>query len=182
MNGKFFKYVRILLIAAFIAVLAIKVVICYFPVKYQKEIEKYSAMYNVDKTLVYAVINTESRFDENSLSYKGAAGLMQIMEPTADWAAEQIGIENYSYDRIYEPEINIQIGCWILNKLADIYDNDVVLICAAYNAGIGNVSGWLEDERFSPDGKTLSHIPFKETKNYVAKVALCSKIYGIILR
>ena len=180
MNGKKMRVLRKIIIAAFVFTLILKVFVCYFPLKYRAEVEKYAAMYGLETELVYAVIHTESHFNENSCSSKGASGLMQIMQPTADWAAEQIGIENYSYERIYEPEINIQIGCWILSKLADVYDNDIVLICAAYNAGMGNVSKWLGDERFSSDGKTLSCIPFEETKNYVAKVTVCSRVYGII--
>lgn len=178
---KTYFLLKIIVLIIFVFVLLLKIFISYFPVKYENIIEKYCEMYNVEKALVYAVINTESRFDEKSVSYKGASGLMQIMQPTADWAAQQIGIDGYSYDRIYEPEINIHIGCWILNKLYEKYDGDIILVCAAYNAGTGNVSKWLKDERFSYDGKTLNKIPFKETKNYITKVALSNKVYELIL-
>ena len=48
---------------------------------------------------------------------------------------------------------------------------------AAYNAGSGNVSKWLADPRYSSDGKTLTEIPFGETKRYVNRVFNNYKIY-----
>ena len=48
---------------------------------------------------------------------------------------------------------------------------------AAYNAGSGNVSKWLQDSNYSDDGKTLKDIPYEETKKYVKKVMIVQKIY-----
>ena len=50
-----------------------------YPVKYQEFVDKYSEEYNLDKFLVYSVINVESRFDKDAVSRVGAKGLMQLM-------------------------------------------------------------------------------------------------------
>jgi soluble lytic murein transglycosylase len=53
---------------------------------------------------------------------------------------------------------------------------DWELVHAAYNAGIGNVWSWLDDDRYSKDGK-LTDVPFSETKNYLKKVAIAKEKY-----
>ena len=68
-----------------------------------------------------------------------------------------------------DPETNIMLGCHYLRHLLDVYEvTDTAL--AAYNGGMGNVSSWLSDPRYSDDGITLKDIPFPETKNYVVRV------------
>ena len=52
---------------------------------------------------------------------------------------------------------------------------------AAYNAGIGRVSGWLDDRRYSSDGSSLQEIPVSETKNYVEKIKKLEKKYSDLL-
>ncbi len=77
---------------------------------------------------------------------------------------------------LFEPNINIQIGCWYLNKLTNQFGTTQTAL-AAYNAGSGNVSKWLQDSHYSDDGKTLIDIPYGETKRYVKKVMFVQKIY-----
>ena len=146
-----------------------------YPLKYEAYVEKYSSMYGLEEELIYAVIKTESGFRENAVSHKGAIGLMQIMESTADWIVEGAGIDVEKED-YWEPEINIQMGCWYLNYLKNVFKKED-LVLAAYNAGMGNVMNWLKDENYSADGFTLDEIPFKETKEYVRRVEMAKKAY-----
>lgn len=154
----------------------------FFPLDYIDIINKYAAVYEIEPSLVCAVINAESKFDINAVSEKGASGLMQVMRPTADWAAESADIENYSYDNIFDAELNINIGCWYLRWLMDRFDNNMTLVIAAYNAGGGNVNKWLYDTRYSHDGKELHTIPFNETDQYVKRVNFNKKVYDILLK
>ena len=153
----------------------------YFPVKHLDIINKYSEEYNLEPALVCAVIKTESSFNENAESSKGARGLMQLMPATIDWAVTKIPIENFSYMDIEKPDVNIKIGCWILNFLNKELKDEKLTI-AAYNAGIGNVQKWLENSDYSLDGENLHSIPYGETAKYVEKVELYKKIYDILLR
>lgn len=148
-----------------------------YPIKYKDSVEKYSRQFNVDKNLVYAVIKAESSFSENAVSKKNAVGLMQITEKTGAWGAKTLNIENYRYESLFNPDVNIMIGCWYLSTLMKEFNNNLQLTLTAYNAGSGNVNQWLGDVRYSFDGSNLSNIPFDETQNYVLKVNEYYRVY-----
>lgn len=160
-----------------VVVLQILVVICcflvFYPVKYQKIVTKYCEMYNLEPALIYAMINTESRFDRRAVSNVGACGLMQIMPTTSEEIAEKLGEDDFD---IFDVETNIQFGCYYIRYLIDRY-NDIVLGLSAYNAGPSNVDNWIKSG-FS--GKK-EDIPVKQTRNYVKKVLRSRKIYKSIL-
>jgi soluble lytic murein transglycosylase len=151
-----------------------------YPMHYKDKIEIYAREYNVDPHLVVAIMRNESKFNPNALSRKEAKGLMQIAPITGDWASQQLNLTNYTEEMLYDPDLNIKIGCWYLNILHNEFDNQLELIIAAYNAGNGNVSKWLQDSRYSNDGKVLKEIPFNETKTYLEKVLRDYKIYKVL--
>lgn len=179
---KRFPFFRTLIAFIVIAVFVFGTVIYFYPVKHLDIINKYSEKYNLRPEFICAIINTESGFDEREVSPKGAMGLMQVMKTTSDWAATKENILNYDFDNIFEPDLNIHIGCWYVSWLCQKYGNDKTLILSAYNAGSGNVAKWLSNEKYSDDGKTLAVIPFKETENYVKKVSSAEKFYKYILK
>lgn len=148
-----------------------------FPMRYQKMVMQYAAEFGVEPSLVYGVIHTESKFRPGAVSAKQAKGLMQITDGTGEWAAGKLGLAEYSNMSLYNPEINIRIGCWYLNNLNNQFHGNWDTTLAAYNAGSGNVSKWLANAQYSQDGSTLSEIPFEETKNYVKRVKRTQKIY-----
>ena len=148
----------------------------FYPYNYKEYVEKYSNEYNLDPLLVLSVIKDESKFKENSTSSKGAKGLMQIMDSTGQWISSNIEISYFLPHMLYDPEINIKMGCWYLNNLIEQFGN-VDTALAAYNAGSGNVSQWLQDSEYSKDGETLYNIPFAETKKYVDKIKVNYKMY-----
>lgn len=177
------KYLSIVIIMLIIlTALFIKISLSFFfPREEMSLISNYSQKYNVDPALVAAMAHTESGFDKDAVSHKGASGYMQIMEQTANWAAEEIGIKDFNYDMIKEPKINIEIGCWYISKLINQYGS-VDTALAAYNAGSGNVSNWLKDYKYSNDGKTLYNIPFNETKDYIKKVNRRKILYDRLIK
>lgn len=148
-----------------------------YPINYKEQIATYSKKYDIDPFLVAAVIRVESKYNKNALSPKEARGLMQISPITGKWGAAEIGISGYKDELLYEPDINIEIGCWYLNKLNSQFENNLELVLAAYNGGSGNVTKWLNDSNYSDDGKSLKHIPFKETELYLKKVIKSYDIY-----
>lgn len=148
-----------------------------YPINYKEQIANYSEKYDIDPFLVAAIIRVESKFNKNALSPKGARGLMQIIAVTGRWAADEIGILEYKDELLYDPEVNIEIGCWYINKLNAQFDNNLELVLAAYNGGSGNVVKWLNNSEYSDDGNSLKHIPFKETELYLKKVMKSYDIY-----
>jgi len=140
--------------------------------RFYKEIQRYvdssCEEFGVPKAMVFAIIKTESNFDQHARSSADARGLMQVTS-VALKDINRILSEDYTLTQMYDPEINIRCGVAYLSVLYrkyGIYDTAF----AAYNAGQGNVDNWLLDKRYSYDQKQLYNIPFKETKNYVKKV------------
>lgn len=153
-----------------------------YPIKYEKQIVKYSQKYNLSPCLVAAVIKVESNFNENAISPRDAKGLMQIVPGTATWIAENMKLSNFNIETLHDTEVNIAMGCWYLDNLNTEFNGDTDLVLAAYNGGRGNVQKWLKDKKYSIDGKSLNLIPFEETDKYVKKVNtnynIFKKLYG----
>lgn len=136
-----------------------------FPMKYKEEVFSSCEFCDIDKAVVFSVINIESHFNKNCVSSKGAVGLMQIMPSTAEEVAKQLNLDSFD---LTEPKDNILIGTYYLSVLIKRFENLETALCA-YNAGPTNVKLWLLDKDKSDDGKILKEIPFEETKGYIQK-------------
>lgn len=145
----------------------------FYPTEYKKEVIAASDRFGTDKILIFSVINAESGFDKNTVSKKGAIGLMQIMPETAVFIAGKLGIKTYD---LFDPETNILFGSYYLNYLLSRF-GDTITAVAAYNAGEGNVAKWLKVKEYSADGTTLKSVPYPETSAYIEKIKKSLKKY-----
>ncbi len=138
-----------------------------YPLSYEDDIQSAAKAYKIDPYLVAAVIETESNWDPSVRSSSGAEGLMQLLPDTAQDMIDKGYIDGaaYSVDDLYEPEVNIMFGCAYLRYLLDYYDGALDRAIAAYNAGIGNVEGWVEQ-----DTALHNAITFPETQAYLVRV------------
>ena len=125
--------------------------------KYQASITRYSKKYGVSHALIKAIITAESCFNAKAVSPKGAQGLMQLMPPTA----KRFGVKDS-----FNTDSNIKAGTNYLKFLLDYYEEDMLNVIAAYNAGEGTVD------------KYKGIPPYKETRQYVSKVAALYKLYS----
>lgn len=141
-----------------------------YPLPYKEIIFAEAAHNNVDPYLVAAIIRTESNFAPQAESKRGARGIMQIMPETGTWAADRMNLQGFHPDTLYDTATNIKIGCWYLNNLNLEFRGNKILVVAAYNAGRGNVRGWLQEEQWSGEHAAVDQIPFEETRIYVNKV------------
>ena len=146
-----------------------------YKLEYTEYVRKYANEYNVDEYLIYAIIKAESNFEPNAESHRGAKGLMQLMYSTAEDISKRIGIE-LNEENILEPDININLGTKYISMLIQKYNN-INLALAAYNAGSGNVDGWIEKGTLKSDGSDIENVPFTETNNYVRKILRDYEIY-----
>lgn len=143
---------------------------------YSEYVEKYAKEYNIDPLLIYAIIKAESNFNNDAVSSKGAAGLMQLMDETAEEVATNESIEYVSNDSLHDPETNIRIGVKYFADLIAIFQNEAISL-AAYNAGMGTVQGWIDDGIIEADGSDIENIPYNETNMYVRKILKDYDIY-----
>ncbi|MFW6035865.1 MAG: lytic transglycosylase domain-containing protein [Halothermotrichaceae bacterium] len=137
--------------------------------KYEEIIIEKARKYNLDPDLVAAMIFVESKYIEDAKSHRGAVGLMQIMPDTGQWIAEKILCNDYNIQELYKPAVNIEFGCWYLSNLNQQFDNELIIVLAAYNAGRGNVSKWLKHS-WNGQHTSLSDLPFKETRDYIKQI------------
>jgi soluble lytic murein transglycosylase-like protein len=116
---------------------------------YDSLISEFSKKYQVDSALIKAIIRAESGFNAHAISRKGAKGLMQLMPETA---------VRWNVSNVFNPRENIEGGVRYFKYLLSLFNNDLRLSLAAYNAGENLVYG-------------LGSIPpYRETVDYVRKV------------
>ena len=140
------------------------------PLRHEDVIRQQAAEKNLDPSLIAGVIYVESRFRDQT-SHAGAKGLMQILPSTADYIARKSGGTRFTQGDLASPQINIAYGSWYLRYLLDHYHGNELLAIAAYNAGEGKVDEWYRDAIMrGEDFEATTHIPFPETRNYVARV------------
>lgn len=114
-----------------------------YPVKYKELVTKYSEEYLIPDYIIYSVIKCESSFEQDAVSVMGAIGLMQITPDTFEWLCKKTG-EDFSADKLYDPETNIKYGTYFLSMLYKEF-GDWDTAHAAYNAGRSRVKSWLKD-------------------------------------
>ena len=117
--------------------------------RYDTYIRQAASLYQIPEELVRAVIQVESNFDPRAVSTANARGLMQLIPETA---------ERMMVRDVHDPRQNIFGGVRYLRVLANLFNGDLELTVAAYNAG---------------EGAVIRHggiPPYEETEQYVVKV------------
>ena len=135
------------------------------PLRHEDIIRQQAEEKGVDAALIAAVIHEESKFRDQT-STAGARGLMQITPETAQYIADKSGGIAFEQGDLASPQINIAYGAWYLDYLKQKYEERDLPAIAAYNAGEGNVDGWIE----TAGGLELfdeGDIAFPETREYV---------------
>ena len=172
-NVNKFKLISLLLILSVVLIIiivnAVKLgVQTIYPRQYAELVEENAEQFDIDESLLYSLIKTESGFDKSAVSSVGAMGLTQITPDTFHWLQTKTG-EKYEDEALFEPDVSVYYGAYFLNMLLEEFDN-VETALAAYHAGRGKVNEWLADPRVSPDGVVLENIPYEDTAGYVKKV------------
>ncbi|CAA9501535.1 MAG: GH23 [uncultured Sphingomonas sp.] len=135
-------------------------------------------------SLAHGIARQESSFDPYARSHVGARGMMQLMPGTAREQAGKMGV-GYDPTRLYtDPSYNVMLGSAYFQRMLNMWDGNVPLAVASYNAGAGNVRKWVNaygDPRGNVDVlKWIEAIPFSETKAYVQRVVENSVVYDSV--
>lgn len=149
----------------------------FYPKKFSAFVTEFSEKYGVDEDFVYAVIRTESGFDEGAVSDVGARGLMQMMQDTFDWVQYRLDEQRQiSYDDMFSPQYSIEYGTYMLSYLYEKYES-YELVAAAYHSGAGRVDGWIADGVIDPKNVDVDSIPSDITRHYIRKIMNAYKAY-----
>jgi len=129
-----------------------------------------SGEYDVDPAMVYGIMREESGFDPRVVSWAGAVGLMQLMEPTARSMAKKLGVRPApTRATLKRPPLNMRLGCAFLGRLMRKFGHPAVAV-AAYNAGAGRLRQWLRKWKGLPLDEFVEKMPFDQTRGYTKRV------------
>ena len=120
----------------------------YTSLPYNREVIAAGIETSLDPALIHAVIATESKHNPHAKSNKGAFGLMQLMPATA---------RRFNVQDKNNPKQNIVAGSKYLRELLTLYNGDLNLTLAAYNAGPGAVKKY--SNRIPPYSETMRYVP-----------------------
>ncbi|HAJ31908.1 MAG TPA: hypothetical protein DCK79_00805 [Candidatus Atribacteria bacterium] len=148
-----------------------------YPLYYEDMIKERALEYEIDPLLVLAMIREESRFNTWDESVAGARGLMQIIFSTGEWIAQKINLEEFNDEMLFDPEINIDLGCWYINYLKGRFSNDSILVISGYNAGPGTTGKWLKQYDRSDLDNFVENVPYSETREHIKKVMKSYQMY-----
>jgi len=169
--------------------------------QYKPTVLKYATKRNIDPSIIFGMIHTESCFNPMARSHIPAYGLMQIVPSSG-------GVDSYEYvfkkkriptaKELYQPELNIRLGVAYVDKIKNVYfkavENETsayLMTIAAYNTGIGNVSKAFTGRTIiSPavrkansmsfkqvNSQLMNHLTYDEPKDYIKRVFGRSKMY-----
>ncbi len=136
----------------------------------------------VPNALALAIARRESEFNPAVVSSAGARGLMQVMPGTAKMMAGKLGVAYDAGRLTSDPLYNAQLGSAYLKGLVDEFGRSPLLVASGYNAGPGRPRQWIAD-RGDPRNEDvdlvdwIEAIPFRETQNYVMRVAESWYVY-----
>ena len=152
-----------------------------YPKNYSKLVDTYAEKYDINKSIIYALIRSESFFDKEIVSSAGAVGLTQLMSPTAGEIAQKLRVKEYE---LTDPETNIMFGVYYLSELIRRGEGSLLRAFFSYNAGFRKVTTWLNSSmlEFGKAGGLemdlfLETLPVSETREYGRKLVAASLMY-----
>ena len=177
------KRVFVVILLVFILLLAVYTFNRYWTHRFDNLIARQASIYRVDPDLVWSIIYEETYFSPWKTGRDGEIGLMQVT-PTVgrEWATEtgmrelQSQMASDPESLLRDPERNIQIGCWYLEKVREQFqdapDSEVRMI-AAYNAGPSRAVEWNRPQQAGnaqSAAEFINRIDIPSTKAYVTSI------------
>jgi soluble lytic murein transglycosylase len=151
-----------------------------YPPAFREEVRRWASPARVPVDLVQALMREESGLDPRAVSPAGAVGLTQLMLPTAQEVARQLRLGRVARADLTRASLNIRLGSRYLGDLVRRFDGSVALALAAYNAGAGAVSRWLDQRRGLEIDEFVEEIPVEETRGYVKRVLRSYAAYRLL--
>jgi soluble lytic murein transglycosylase len=153
-----------------------------YPIYYANLIVPEAQAHNIDPMIIFSLMRAESLFDGAVTSSAAAGGLMQIIPPTGEQIARDLGWADYQQSDLYRPIVSVKFGVYYLRRYGlDFLDGDMVAAWAAYNGGPGNAQRWKEASNGDTD-LFVENISLGETRLYIDRLrenlAWYQRLYG----
>ena len=147
-----------------------------YPIGFEETLAAKAGEEQLDPALVAALVCQESTFDPGAVSRAGARGLMQIMGPTGQLLARDLGVR-YKRAALHDPVTSLDFGTRYLRQMLDRFEGHVERALAAYNAGPHRVVAWTEGRPDVSAEEFVETIPFTETRFYVMTILASREQY-----
>jgi soluble lytic murein transglycosylase len=151
-----------------------------WPLAYRESVTGANQEFEFDPALVYAVMREESAYRPEVSSPAGALGLMQLIPPTADRIAGELGLTGFEPTRLFDPSVNIRLGTFYLRSLVQRFAGSRPLAIASYNAGPEAVTRWLDRDGSLPPDVFVDSVPYGETRRYLRRVLRSYHMYRLL--
>lgn len=154
----------------------------YWINRYDTLIERQAGVYDLEPKIVWSLIYEETYFRPSVVGDAKEVGLMQVTPTVAEQWAKETGLRELAKKTaqnvqqvLSEPERNIQIGCWYLEKVKAKYRGfpaQKAMMLAAYNAGPSRVEEWTQDTDIKnlSEAEFIERIKISSTKSYVTSI------------
>ena len=154
----------------------------YWEHRHDDLIIRQARVYRLDERLVWSLIYEETWFRDTAIGDDDEIGLMQVTPRVAREWAKETGLrefERQTTDNVVEflsnPERNIQVGCWYLEKVRESYRGyaaETAMMLAAYNAGPSRVEEWTQgvDAARLSEADFIARIGIPSTRSYVSSI------------
>ncbi len=151
----------------------------YFPSPYKDLSLEATDSLDLDANVLQGIMREESYFDRRVISSAGAMGVIQLMPGTAYDVARWYGLPVLEPADVFNPAISVPYGALYINRQYSLFNGEIPLFLAAYNAGPGNASRWVDMHGWNPADPELyiEQITYRETRIYVKKVLRSAWIY-----
>lgn len=135
---------------------------------------------DLDMLLIFALIRQESLFESLATSTASAHGLMQVVPPTGEQIAAELGWPpGYETADLYRPYVSLRFGTYYLAQQRDRFDDRIDVALAAYNGGPFRAERWLEAAGDDPD-LFLELITIQEPRIYIQRIKEHLAVYGAL--
>lgn len=148
-----------------------------FPLPHRRRIEREAKKYGLDPAWIAALIRAESAWAPDARSHADARGLMQLLPATARAEARKRGLRYPGAAGLFKPDANLRIGIAHLASMLEKHGGQPFLATAAYNAGATPVARWLAQRPPYDIDLWIETIPYRETREYVARILAFAVIY-----
>ncbi|MBD3277057.1 MAG: transglycosylase SLT domain-containing protein [Candidatus Aegiribacteria sp.] len=151
----------------------------YFPAPYSELAESATDTLELEPSMLQGIMREESYFNRWVISSAGARGVVQLMPTTAYDVARWFGLPFLEEEDFFDPVISVPYGALYIDKQKRDFGRETPLFLAAYNAGPGNASRWVDMHGWNPADPPLyiEQITYRETRMYVKKVLRSAWIY-----